>query len=329
MGITLGKHTKIKLLSASAGLACCVAAFAGYVAFANDECPAPVALNDPFSDFDDLMTEEEKRQAAHLDLEQKLALHQPSCQPSSTASATTPPESQKQSEESTSQPADSQDGGQTDAAQESAPASGVSGQDPAEESQQSEQSEQAEGQASGSQGPAGSNPAGQQAAESTPTQSTPASGVSGQGSAGGEGQSSMPSSSAAGPPSTQSGTQVESRAASGVAGAGSAAGPSGAGAAQPPSEFLKAYGAQGAQPRETVEEIASRHKNSGQGQYGSPGNTGATSSHIYGNSGVMTNQSQTVSADAGLRKSLQERLANETDPDKKKEIQAQIDDLGK
>ena len=284
-----------------------MAAFAGYVVLANNECPAPVALSDPFNDFDELMTEEEKRQAAHHDLEKKLAAHQSSCLPPSAMSTPTPSESQQSSEQASSQAANSQtsgegagqkgssqsgdqSGSQSKPTQQSTPANGVSGEGPSGPSRQSA------GQPSASQG---------QASQSTA------------GSAGASG----------GQPPPGTGTQIESQAASGVAGASPATHQPGTSAPQPPSEFLKTYGAQGPQSQETVEEIANRHKNSGQDPYGTPGNTGSTSKPNYSSPETMTHQSQTVSADAGLRKSLQERLANETDPDKRREIQAQIDEL--
>lgn len=298
----------------------------GYAAYADSNCPALKVSNDPFADLDDVMTEEEKRQALHLDLKRKLSSHKPSC----------PPSSKTTKENSSANPGQSAGSGASAGQQNSGQASG---QNPSGQN--------------GSQGaaqPAGSQNGGQSAGKTgSSNQSIPANGVSGQGTAGSGGKYSSPwgtqSSSASNSgavslepmpvPSQASqatpSTKIKSQAATNIAGAGpspkSPKSPATT-AGQPSSEFLKIYGEEGSPPpRESLEEIANRYNNRSKGQYGSPGNTGTNSHLNYSNTGKTTAKSQTIKADDGVIKALQERLASETNPEKKKQIQAEIDRL--
>ncbi|PCJ34489.1 MAG: hypothetical protein COA93_04750 [Alphaproteobacteria bacterium] len=78
-----------------------------------------------------------------------------------------------------------------------------------------------------------------------------------------------------------------------------------------------------------MEEIANRYNNRSKGLYGTPGNTGSNSTVPYSNTGNTAAKSQAIKADDGLIKALKKRLASETDPKKKKQIQAEIDRLEK
>lgn len=90
------------------------------------------------------------------------------------------------------------------------------------------------------------------------------------------------------------------------------------------SLFLKTYGGPSSLESEEIEDIAGRSATGG--RYGSPGNTGLDRQTPYSpTSGGAPAQTATISADDTLVTALKKRLKTETDPEKRKQIQAEID----
>lgn len=261
------------------------------------ECPKPVKSNDPFADFDDLMTEDEKREALHKELDRKLAQHKSRCdikqnqQDSSSASARSAAQANGQS--------GSQQQGQAGSS------SNASQQNQTSQYSQANQNSQATPDAQPGQY---TSPWAQQSAPLAGSgkvmldpMAQPA-----------EKPASEPQSTAteAAPNDTQQ----------------SAAGSSGTGNQSKPQEslFLKTYGGQSALESEKIEDIAGR--SAAGGRYGSPGNTGLDRQTPYSPTSVGTpSQTVTISADDAVVTALKKRLKTETDPEKRKEIQAEID----
>lgn len=353
------KPLKSRVFLAAVSLSFCVIFMAGDGAYADSECRSPKVSNDPFADLDDIMTEEEKRQALHSDLKRKLSSHKQSCPPpSKTAKPSSPANagqaagaSASSGQQQSGQASGQKSGGQSKGQQQSGKASGqsASSQNGGQgQTGSAKAAQQPAGNAGASANPQQSGQNGGQGASqpATAKQNVPAKGASGQKAAGSGGkytspwgtQTYSPSDSGvvslepmpASPAPSQTsppapGNKIKSQAAANIAGTGPVTKPSATSAGKPPSKFLKIYGGdEVAPPRQSFEEIANRHN---RGLYGSPGNTGANSNSNYGSGGKTVGKSQTVKADDGLIKVLQERLARETDPEKKKQIQAEIDRL--
>lgn len=324
--LTVAKYGAVGALLASTGMVLLSGPISSDPAQTKLECPKFEQKNDPFGEFDDVLTEEEKRQALHEDLKQKLASHKASCDPLMKAPKAPSAVGQEQVKQ-----ADSSGSGQ---------ASG----------QQSD-GQKATSQQSGDQKPGGQQATTQQttAQQGSPTPNAPTDGDPEQGTAANGGTYSSPW--ATQQPGEQSGVvpleprvdakntkpstpqpipaeQTDSQPEPGVSGA--AQGPNSTDAAQAsgqPSKFLERYGGTGQMPQETIADIANRHKNSGSG---SPGNTGTLQQNQkYGAPGSTPPKTATISANDAAIKALEERLESETDPEKKKQIQAEIDRLKK
>lgn len=334
-------------------------------ASAADDCPAPAAIKDPFSDFDDLKTDEEKREALHEDLDRELAKHKKRCDKKQNAaaqsaqSAASTSGGQSGAQQAEGQQSESENGSNSAQSQNSNSSQGQSqGQSQSDPNSSASQQQQANGQQqqATSQQQAASQQ--QQAAsqqqqsngqqQQSASQQQQASGQQQQqsGSAAAQAQQagtySSPwatrQSSAAGSgqvmlepmaeptqkepdPAQQAGQSGTSQEATGPAGTGGQTEEQG-------SVFLKTYGGQQGLAGEKIEDIAGRHKTNQ--QYGSPGSAGAFRHQPFSSSpGKKPGEASTVSAEDTVLAALKKRLAEETDPAKKKEIQAQIDSYRK
>lgn len=318
--LVVAKYGAAGVLLASTGVVLLSGPIASDPAPSKLECPKIEASNDPFDEFDDVMTEDEKREALHDDLKQKLASHKALCDPL-TKTPKAPSATAKQPTKEAGSPGGKQGSGQ--------------------------------GSSEGSEGSAGEKPESQDSPskEGSPTQKTPAGGGPEQGAAGNgvvysspwEAQEPSEESGViplepraptdkAPTPTHQpvSGEQLNSEPELGVSGAGPI--PNSTDATKPQeqtSKFLEKYGGAGQLPRENIEDIANRHKNAG-GRTGSPGNTGTLQKNQKsGAPGGAPRNTQTISANDAAIKALEERFKRETNPEKKKQIQAEIDRLKK
>ena len=321
--------------------ACCLLLMASDMAYASTECPKSAPMNDPFSDFDDTMTEEEKRLALHSDLAQKLASQERPCQPviQQSNTATTGSEQKTNGANTAGEQSNSQSG-QQNSSQTNQQDSKQAGQQPTDQN----------GEPGGTQGAGQKGPDRNSAQPSSHVQGTSTNGVPEQAPSGGgytspwdkpPEQSSnagivsldpMLRSASQSKQSAQpvAGSQVESQAASSVSGEALPAKSTGVAAKKTESRFLNAYGQTVEQPRESIEDIASRYNSRKNGAYGSPGSTGTFQQKLNnGGSGRTTGKVQTISANDAAIKALQNRLATETDPAKKKQMQAEISRLKK
>ncbi|UTW55659.1 hypothetical protein [Kordiimonas sp. SCSIO 12610] len=327
------------------------------------DCPKPALKDDPFADLDDLLTADEKREALHEDLERELARHKAPCDPkkknnkkSAQSEATKPTAQGQQGPNSSSQ--QQQASAQTN--QNSANSTQQSSN--AQQAVNTNQQNQAASQNSATSNSATSNSATSSATASTDTQSAAtqqtgqqysspwaqkpsAAGSSGTvdlepmaestesletSVAGNPATSTQSQSSAEAVASPGSGNAPQSLPASGVSGAEEkledSKKASAAGDSKFQSKFLQAYGSAGATEPETIEDIATRHKSQGQPGYGTPGNTGPNQQRPnYSDPGKNPSQATTVGADSAVVIALEKRLEAEKDPEKRKEIQAEID----
>lgn len=308
--LTVAKYGAAGVLLASTGMVLLSGSTASDPAQTKLECPKVERPNDPFDDFDDVMTEDEKREALHEDLKQKLASHKAACDPL----INTPKAPSAAGQQQAKQPGSS---------------GGAQGSGQATDQQSSGQ--QSAGQQGGDQ-------------KSDSQQATPEQSTAGNGGAysspwaaqkPGEENGVVPleprvdgKNTTAPTPEPIPGEQGVSQPEAGVSGAAPL--PNATDAAQgqgETSKFLERYGGAGQQPRESITDIANRHKNNGSG---SPGNTGTLQQNQkYGGSGSAPPKTATISANDAAIKALEERLARETDPEKKKQIQAEIDRLKK
>ena len=256
--------------------------------------------NDPFSDFDDMLTENEQREELHNNLKQILSSHKKIFTPPSKNSA----------------------GGQAGGAQgtgqsEGDQAGGAQGTGPSEGDQ-----------AGGAQGTGPSE--GDQAggAQGTgPSEGDQAGGAQGTGPSEGDqikvgsnpGLVSLePMLPEPAPSKTKPNAIIKSRPAENTAGNRPVIA----------SNFLKKYsGGQGQE--KGLAEIANRWYNangSSSGNPGNPGNVGKTQPKYNSVQGAVK-KSQTVKADSGVIRALKLRMSNETDVDTRNKIQVEIDRL--
>jgi hypothetical protein len=287
------------------------------------ECPKPNISDNPFADLDDLMTEDEKREALHQELERKLALHKSPCDPNNKAK--TPSQKTRTQQAQNNTQANQQSGqaatnGQSNQVNADNTAETQSN---ANSTQNSKNTSSAPGQYSSpwaSQNPAPANPNTIQLepiaeAEKTADAPTPVNAQSNTqtnqaSNTGSEGIKSAPVSGISG---LEESTQKAQK-------------PTANGAKKQESEFLKKYGSPSQPETESIEDIANRHKNQSQYGYATPGNTGPNQqTPNYSDPRKEPSTTQTVGADASIVAALEKRLENEEDPEKRKEIQAEID----
>lgn len=312
----------LKRLVYSIAVTCCFVWANNAPLYAGDDCSKPVKLDDPFADLDDLLTEEEKREALHRDLDRKLALHKSACDPNHKLKKQIPPQT------NTPPSAGHQQSGQAsgqNGSQSNSQSHGVqTGQQSSDTSQQNQPANTATGQSG--DGGRYSSPWAEQELSVTeagkvslePMAQPPANAPESmpQLSPGVQGDSSQPASSLSG---TEEQSKLPESQSNRIASGGNGDG-------QPQSQFLKIYGGQSEPAHESIEDIANGHKSRGQNLYGFPGNTGTNQQNPnYSDPGRKTNQTTTVGADDAVVLALKKRLENESDPEKRKEIQAEID----
>lgn len=283
-------------------------------AHASVECPKPEKTTDPFADFDDLMTEDEKREALHIELDRKLAQHKSRCEtkqnqqkPVSSSTKTTAVSGSNQSEGQQANQASS-NGDATNNAQSQNPDNPQS-QEQADSGNNASQQQKTTNQAA-----AHSN---QTAQYSSPWANQQISGS-------GAGKVTLEPMAEPSPKPTEEMSDTTPEAMQQLTPQNGGANGTGEQSKQQESLFLKTYGGQSALETEKIEDIAGR---SAAGDiYGSPGNTGLDQQKpYYPATGRKPAQTATISADDAVVAALTKRLKTETDPEKRKEIQAEID----
>jgi len=284
--------------------------------------------NDPFSDFDDMLTENEQREELHNNLKQILSSHKKIFTPPSKNSAG----GQAGGAQGTGQSEGDQAGG----AQGTGPSEGDqaggaqgTGQSEGDQAGGAQGTGPSEGdQAGGAQGTGPSE--GDQAggAQGTgPSEGDQAGGAQGTGPSEGDqikvgsnpGLVSLePMLPEPAPSKTKPNAIIKSRPAENTAGNRPVIA----------SNFLKKYsGGQGQE--KGLAEIANRWYNangSSSGNPGNPGNVGKTQPKYNSVQGAVK-KSQTVKADSGVIRALKLRMSNETDVDTRNKIQVEIDRL--
>ncbi len=286
-------------------------------------CPKPIKTDDPFSGFDDLLSDDEKRAELHKDLDRKLAQHNAPCDPTekqskpsqAPATASTPSQSQT----------DNQKGEQKSAPQ-------ATQTNPQESTKVSSEPDLPSVTSTNNNAPkinedTYSSPWANHSTKNNDQQSIALEPM----------ETNTPQDSSASAFGSQSQAPVEtinsdtkqSLPSSSISGAD---GKQQRTKATPPttakveSEFLKKYGASTQPSSQSIEDIADQHKNRSQYGFGTPGNTGSnTQTPNYSDPQRNTDQATTISADKAVLAALKKRLAHEKDPEKRKEIQAEID----
>jgi hypothetical protein len=286
------KNRGIMTFSVVVGLVLCMVFLENDGVYADTKCPRIVSLDDPFSDFDDIMTEEEKRQALHDDLKRKLAADKPACAPNASASKNTPSGSQQQGGQ--------QQGGQQQGGQQQGGQQQGSQQQGAQQQGSQQQGGQQNADGNGGNYTSPWNEQSEPVANSRFEPLDPRSASSSQPKLGSKASTKA---------------QVKSQAAPNVSGADKQSGT--------PADQ---------QHGDCYEDIANRYNTKNNGTYGSFGNTGTRQNILNSNGQRQSNapdSAKTISANDAVIKALEERLAKEKDPARKKQIQQEIDRLRK
>lgn len=319
------KSTLNRLLYSIAVAVVCSLAFANYnPLYAADDCSKPIKLDGPFADLDDLLTEEEKREALHEELDRKLAAHKSPCDPTKKPKKPTSPNANAAPSANQQQPAQASDqngsqGNNQNTAQSAQQNNAQTGDPGAPKDQQQDN-------ATGQPGNSGrySSPWANQEPSASDAGTVSLEPMADPGASSAK---NLPQLS----PEQQKG---EPRPAAGLSSTEEQARPTGNQAAGissreyntklPESQFLKRYGGQSEPAYDKIEDIANRHKSGS--QYGYPGNTGTNQQNPnYSDPGRKPGQTTTINADDAVLVALKKRLENESDPEKRKEIQAEID----
>jgi hypothetical protein len=289
-------------------------------------CPKPIKIDDPFSSFDDILSDEEKRAELHKDLDRKLARHNAPCDPTikqskpsqEQASATAPNPSQNQTDDQKGEQNSKLQATQTNSQESTkAPSEQAS---PSTTSTNNNASEINEGNYSSPWANHSTKNDDQQSIALEPMETNTPQGSSASTSSSqspptsvqtidSDTKPSLPSSSISGADDKQQKTKTTSST-----------------TAKTESEFLKKYGTLKQSSPQSIEDIADQYKNRNQYGFGTPGNTGPnTQTPNYSDPQKNTDQATTISANEAVLVALEKRLTSEQDPEKRKEIQAEID----